>query len=71
VNLEWCRRRPMLVRNALFVLCAVPLAALARRYVATHDATSATMGAVLPIIAIGAGMVIAKLIADRLRIPRR
>ena len=70
--LEWCRRHPMPARNGLFVLLAVPLAALANRLVAAEGLdASPILGALAPILAIGLGLVLARLIADRLGIPRR
>ena len=61
----------MLARNLLFVLCAVPLAAAARAWVAARGlGGSAITGALAPILAIGVGLVVAKLVADRLGIPR-
>jgi hypothetical protein len=62
----------MVARNALFLLCAVPLAALARWWLLAEGlARSDIAGALAPAVAIAAGLVLARLIGDRLGIPRR
>jgi hypothetical protein len=70
--LAWGRAHPRIARNALFLLFAVPLASLGRRLLITEGlAGSDVLGALSPALAVSAGLVLAKLVCDRLDIPRR